>query len=155
MAVVYARVAPKRDTKLNWSRHPDFVPFRGEIIIYMDYRKTTDDEGKTICIPGLKIGDGRTTVEKLPFIHQAGGGTASASAAAVTTAAGYVLNNTQLASATINASNASTSESSFISGVTIERPETGTNTFAITVPNGNSTVTFTFNVSASGDVVIS
>lgn len=74
MAVVYARVAPKRDTTLNWSKHPDFVPFRGEIIIYMDYKTKTDDEGKKICIPGLKVGDGRTAVNELPFINEGGGG---------------------------------------------------------------------------------
>lgn len=80
MAVVYARVAPKRDTTLNWSKHPEFVPFRGEIIIYMDYKVKTDDEGKKKCIPGLKVGDGRTPVNDLPFINEAGGGGGGVSA---------------------------------------------------------------------------
>ena len=74
MAVVYARVAPKRDTTLNWSKHPEFVPFRGEIIIYMDYKSKTDANGKKVCIPGIKIGDGRTVVGELPFVGEGSGG---------------------------------------------------------------------------------
>jgi len=88
-------------------------------------------------------------------VTSTGGGTASASAAATSTAAGYVPNNTQMGSATINAGSVTTTASTFISGVTIEKPSTGTRTFAVTVPNGNSTVTFTFNVDSSGNVVIS
>lgn len=84
-----------------------------------------------------------------------GGGTASASATATTTAAGYVPNNTQIGSATINASNASTTASSFISGVTLQKPATGNITFAVTIPSGAKTETLTFNVYANGNVIIS
>lgn len=50
---------------------------------------------------------------------------------------------------------ASTADTTYyINGVTITPPTTGTRTFAITVPNGDSTVTFNFNVDSSGNVVI-
>lgn len=41
-----------------------------------------------------------------------------------------------------------------LSGVTITAPESGTSTFSITVPNGNTTATFVFNVDSSGNVTI-
>ena len=57
-----------------------YVPFRGEIIIYMDYKVKTDGDGNKKCIPGLKVGDGRTPVNDLPFITDAGGGGGGVSA---------------------------------------------------------------------------
>ena len=42
----------------------------------------------------------------------------------------------------------------YINGVTIEAPTSDTRSFAITVPNGNSTSTFTFTVDTSGNVVV-
>ena len=81
-----------------------------------------------------------------------GGGTASATATATSTGAGYVPNNSQMASETINASSSTTSASSYISGVTLGIPSTGTNTFAITLPNGGTdTITLTFTVDAQGN----
>lgn len=41
-----------------------------------------------------------------------------------------------------------------ISGVTIQKPSSGTNTFSITVPDGSGTITFVFNVDSSGNVTI-
>ena len=114
--------------------------------------------GSNTVTPSASISGSNVTLSNTNngvSVTATGGGTASASAVATTTAAGYVPNNTQLGSATINASNASTQASSFISGVTIQKPASGNNTFAITVPNGNSTVTFTFKVNANGDVTIS
>ena len=42
----------------------------------------------------------------------------------------------------------------YVNGVTLTAPSSGTRTFSITVPNGSSTATFTFNVNASGNVTI-
>lgn len=44
--------------------HMDYVPLRGEIIIYDD--KGTTDDGESI--PGIKIGDGMAYVVDLPFV---------------------------------------------------------------------------------------
>ena len=41
-----------------------------------------------------------------------------------------------------------------ITGINIPKPESGTNTFSVKVPNGNTTATFVFNVDASGNVTI-
>lgn len=41
-----------------------------------------------------------------------------------------------------------------ITGVTITAPSSGTSTFGITVPNGNSTITFVFSVDSSGNVTV-
>ena len=41
-----------------------------------------------------------------------------------------------------------------MTGVTLTTPSSGTNSFYVTVPNGNSTVTFVFNVDTGGNVTI-
>ena len=66
--IVQARVAPKRDTTRRWELKPDFVPFRGEIIIYTDKYHDVDTQGNTINVPAIKIGDGRTRIADLPFM---------------------------------------------------------------------------------------
>ena len=83
-----------------------------------------------------------------------GGGSASASFAAEASVSGYIPSGTSLGSGTIAASSTTTSASSYISGVTLVAPDTGTNSFSITVPNGDTTATFVFNVDANGDVTI-
>ena len=57
---------------------------------------------------------------------------------------------TVLASDTANA----TSTTYYINGVTLEAPVSGTVSFSITVPNGNSVATFVFTVDSSGNVVV-
>lgn len=42
----------------------------------------------------------------------------------------------------------------YINGVTLVAPESGTRSFDITVPNGNSTITFTFTVDSNGNVIV-
>lgn len=49
------RVQQKTDTKANWDKATNFVPLKGEIIIYSDLNE-------------MKVGDGATTVKDLPFI---------------------------------------------------------------------------------------
>lgn len=88
-------------------------------------------------------------------IISTGGGTASASATATSTAAGYIPNEATLDIQTIAAASQTTTASSYVSGVTIPTPSTGTNNFSVTVPNGdNSTLTLTFKVSSDGSWVI-
>lgn len=47
-----------------WESISDFVPQAGMLIIYTDYSET---DGGT-AIPGMKVGDGETTIENLPFL---------------------------------------------------------------------------------------
>lgn len=83
-----------------------------------------------------------------------GGGTASASASAVCSQAGYAPSGENIGTGTIDAASQTTSVSSYISGVTLVAPESGTNSFSITVPNGDTTVTFTFVVDSNGNTHI-
>ena len=57
---VHARIQLKNDTEANWERAKNFVPLKGEIIIY-----SADD---THPFSRIKVGDGITTVINLPFI---------------------------------------------------------------------------------------
>ena len=72
--IVNARVAPKRDTTAKWEEHADFIPFRGEIIIYTDKYTYVDPQGNVKKVPAIKIGDGRTCIAELPFLGSGGGG---------------------------------------------------------------------------------
>ena len=58
MDQVNARICARRDTTANWNAHRDFVPMRGEIIIYMDAGHMDDGYGHQSNVPGIKIGDG-------------------------------------------------------------------------------------------------
>lgn len=51
---IQTRIINKHDTKANWDKAVNFVPLKGEIIIYTDENK-------------VKIGDGETTVINLPY----------------------------------------------------------------------------------------
>ena len=73
MSTINGRIQFKRDTTANWNNARGFIPLAGEIIIYNDYKtiqKEIDEEMKTILIPGIKIGDGKTYVQDLPFIDE-------------------------------------------------------------------------------------
>lgn len=54
-----SRIAQKHDIEANWNKAVDFIPMRGEIIVY-DIDANYDYER-------IKIGDGATTVINLPF----------------------------------------------------------------------------------------
>lgn len=49
-----SRIVQKHDTKANWDKATNFVPLKGEIIVYDDLNK-------------IKIGDGNTTVVNLSY----------------------------------------------------------------------------------------
>ncbi len=48
----------KHDTAANWAKAVNFIPSKGEVIIYDDMD------------PPFKIGDGVRTVNELPFTNQ-------------------------------------------------------------------------------------
>lgn len=52
------RIISKHDTKARWDAARGFIPLKGEIIIYDD-------------LASLKIGDGTTYVQDLPFVDDA------------------------------------------------------------------------------------
>ena len=52
---------------LYWNAQVGYIPKEGEIIIYSD-RKQIVVDGKTVFIPGIKIGTGNAYVQDLMFI---------------------------------------------------------------------------------------
>lgn len=72
---IQTRISNKHDLEANWLEHPSFLPMPGELIIY---DVEVDAEGNTLALPSgrttpytfarLKIGDGITAVNELPFI---------------------------------------------------------------------------------------
>lgn len=73
MSTVQTRIQLKRDTKANWNTAAGFIPLRGEVIIYEDFAQYEVEEyGETVVrnIPNIKIGDGTTPVQDLPFVDK-------------------------------------------------------------------------------------
>lgn len=57
--VVKVRVAQSYDTEENWDKKTDFIPHRGEIILYAPNGD----------VPlRMKVGDGTTQLAELPFL---------------------------------------------------------------------------------------
>lgn len=52
------RVVQKHDTKANWEKATNFIPLKGEIILYDDLNE-------------IKIGDGTTKINDLDFFASA------------------------------------------------------------------------------------
>ena len=61
VTLVKTRILMQTGTKTEWDAIPDFVPLKGEIIIY------TDGEGEE-DIPLIKIGDNSTKISNLKFV---------------------------------------------------------------------------------------
>lgn len=53
------RIIHKHDTEINWKKAINFIPKKGEIIIY--------DADDKVNYQRLKIGDGITVISDLPF----------------------------------------------------------------------------------------
>lgn len=56
------------DTFENWSAKSDLISGAGTVYVYTDYH-TIDDDGTEVTYPGVKIGDGHTTIGSLSFIN--------------------------------------------------------------------------------------
>lgn len=66
-ATINTRIQLKRDTTYHWNSALGFIPLEGEVIIYTDYQ-VIQKNGTEIKVPGIKIGDGRTYIQDLPFV---------------------------------------------------------------------------------------
>ena len=58
-----ARIVHKHDIEANWLKAANFIPMKGEIIVY--------DIDKNYNYERIKIGDGETAVSSLPFSVEA------------------------------------------------------------------------------------
>ena len=56
---IKTRIRNKHDLEVNWQKAVNFIPMAGEIIIY--------DQDATHAQPRIKIGDGTTNINNLPF----------------------------------------------------------------------------------------
>lgn len=56
------RIQLKHDVAANWALAVNFSPKEGEVIIY--------DEDENHNFPRIKVGDGSTNVNKLPFVFE-------------------------------------------------------------------------------------
>lgn len=54
------------DTTENWNKKIGFIPKTGEAIVYSDHRSFMRD-GELVFVPGLKIGNGSSFLQNLPF----------------------------------------------------------------------------------------
>ena len=63
--IINARYQQKIDTSENWNKAVNFTPLKGELIVYSDLQQ-------------IKIGDGSTNVNDLPFINASSGNDNSA-----------------------------------------------------------------------------
>lgn len=55
------------DTTENWNKQASLISELNTIYVYVDHQTKTDEEGKKIWIPGIKIGDGKAYLIDLPF----------------------------------------------------------------------------------------
>lgn len=67
MIEISAILCALHDTTEKWNEHLDFIPREGEIIVYTDYGRRTEN-GEDFLIPGIKIGDGKAYLVDLPFV---------------------------------------------------------------------------------------
>jgi hypothetical protein len=58
---INGRIVNKHETESVWNDHPNFIPYKGEIIIY-----DIDDSHN---YERMKIGDGKTKISNLPFAN--------------------------------------------------------------------------------------
>ena len=59
---IKTRIQSKNGTEAEWNLATNFIPLKGEVIIY-----NTDGEN---IFPRIKIGDGETVVGQLPFANE-------------------------------------------------------------------------------------
>lgn len=57
---IKSRIVHKHDTESNWNKATNFIPKQGEIIVY--------DIDSNHSYERIKIGDGVTNVNNLPFV---------------------------------------------------------------------------------------
>lgn len=111
--------------------------------------------GTNVVTPSASLSGSNVTLSNTNngiSVNATGGGTASAVAEADVTQDGYIPENAGITPATINAQSATTTASSYLAGVTLQAPASGTRSFSITLPNGSSdTITLMFTVDSNGN----
>lgn len=65
---LHVRIKNKSGSSSYWSSQIDFIPLKGELIIYDDHKTYTDQNNQVHNLPGFKLGNGVTTINNLPFV---------------------------------------------------------------------------------------
>lgn len=65
---IYAGVLS--DTTEGWNSQKELIAQKNVLYVYTDYQTDTDEEGNTVEIPGIKIGDGKAYLIDIPFTDQ-------------------------------------------------------------------------------------
>lgn len=68
-ALGYVPAKISTNTVAGWAAATGYVPESGEIVIYVD-RETVTIEGRTVYVPGVKIGSGNAYVQDLAFADE-------------------------------------------------------------------------------------
>lgn len=63
-----ARIVNKHGSAEKWNQSVNFIPFKGEIIVYDPSYDSID--GKTYEVARMKIGDGIHTIQELNFVNK-------------------------------------------------------------------------------------
>ena len=56
-------------TTAEWNETVGYIPAKGEIIVYSDYKQVEKD-GQLVDVPGIKIGSGNAYVQDLMFVGE-------------------------------------------------------------------------------------
>lgn len=69
---IKTRILLKTGTTNDWQNAANFSPLLGEVCIYTDRFPVYEEDGTTLkyYMPGIKIGDGITNINNLPFIAE-------------------------------------------------------------------------------------
>ena len=145
-------------TSPGWINSGEISPASGtEKAYYPVTAAESNVSGTNTVTPSASVSGTNATLGNIDngiSVTATGGGSASASIQANVSTAGYVPVGA-IASGTISGNTSTTTNTMFISGVTLNAPSEGTRTFSVTVPNGdNDTLTYTFTVDASGNTTI-
>lgn len=58
-------------TTEEWGQLPDLVGAKNTIYVYLDKYSYVDEHGETIYVPGVKLGDGTSKLQDIPFLLDA------------------------------------------------------------------------------------
>lgn len=59
------------DTTAGWNSQPDLIAEKSVIYIYSDYKYVQGEDGRSIPVAGIRIGDGTSYLIDMPFVSDA------------------------------------------------------------------------------------
>lgn len=125
---------------------------------YLTLKEATEEISATNEVSPYVSTSGRNVilsdVDNGVQVTSVGGGSATANITVSGVTGGYVPSGTEIGTGVADAPNKTISQTRYIAGVNLPSSSGQTNTFTVTVPNGETTQTFTFSVDSDGNVTI-